>query len=67
VIPTSKPSGPMKRLTVWPHGSLLFLTSIRYPRDSSSSVAASTLSTSNSIQACGIGTSRGHESVPKHY
>lgn len=29
VIPTNNPSGPMKRLTVWPHGSSLFLTSIR--------------------------------------
>ncbi len=29
VIPTNIPSGVMKRLTVWPHGSLLFFTSIR--------------------------------------
>ena len=28
VIPTSNPSGEMKRLTVWPHGSFLFLISI---------------------------------------
>lgn len=28
VIPTNNPSGPMKRLTVWPHCSFLFLTSI---------------------------------------
>ena len=31
-MPTNNPSGEMKRLTVWPHGSFLFLTSIRYPR-----------------------------------
>jgi hypothetical protein len=29
VIPTNIPSGSMKRLTVWPQGSLLLLTSIR--------------------------------------
>lgn len=28
VTPTSKPSGEMKRLTIWPQGSFLFLTSI---------------------------------------
>jgi hypothetical protein len=34
VTSTNNPSGAMKRLTVWPHGSFLFLISIRYPRDS---------------------------------
>lgn len=29
VIPTNNPSGPRNRLTVWPHGSVLFLTSMR--------------------------------------
>jgi hypothetical protein len=29
VIPTNNPSGVMKRLTVWPHGSLLLFTIIR--------------------------------------
>ena len=29
VIPTNSPSGPMKRLTVCPQGSFLFLTNIR--------------------------------------
>src|SRR5262249_3064372 len=31
VIPTSSPSGEMKRLTICPQGSFLFFTSIRYP------------------------------------
>src|SRR6266404_1123126 len=65
VMPTSNPSGEMKRLTIWPHGSFLFLTSIRCPRDSSSAVALSTLSTSNSSYACGAGISSGQESLPK--
>jgi hypothetical protein len=65
VIPTNNPSGAMKRLTVWPHGSFLFFTSIRCPCDSSSRVAFSTLSTSNSSQACGAGISSGQESLPK--
>src|SRR5580700_1432759 len=46
--PISNSSGAMNPLTVWPHGSFLFLISIRYPRDSRCSVAFSTLSTSNS-------------------
>ena len=29
VTPTKSPSGPMKRVTVWPQGSFLLLTSIR--------------------------------------
>lgn len=29
VTPINNPSGAKKRLTVWPHGSFLFLTSIR--------------------------------------
>ena len=58
VIPTNNPSGVMKRLTVWPHGSLLFFTSIRCPCDSSSSVAFSTLATSNSSQADHSGVNR---------
>jgi hypothetical protein len=29
VMPTSSPSGERKRLTIWPQGSFLFLTSIR--------------------------------------
>lgn len=53
VIPTNNPSGSMNRLTTWPQGSFLFLTSIRYPCASSSVVASSTSSTSNSSQACG--------------
>src|SRR6266481_9037137 len=65
VIPTSNPSGAMKRLTVWPHGSFLFLISIRYPRDSRCAVAFSTLSTSNSSHACGAGMLSGQESLPK--
>src|ERR1700730_4575250 len=65
VSPTNSPSGDRKRVTVWPHGSCLFLTKIRWPRDSSSAVALSTLSTSNSSHACGTGISCGHESVPK--
>src|SRR4051812_22029360 len=65
VTPTSNPSGEMKRVTVCPHGSFLFLMSIRYPRDSSSPVASSTLSTSNSIHACGTGVPSGHVSLPK--
>jgi hypothetical protein len=65
VIPTNNPSGAMKRLTVWPHGSRLFFTNMRCPCDSSSSVALSTLSTSNSSQACGGGISRGQQSLPK--
>ena len=28
MIPTNNPSGVMKRLTVWPHGSFLFFTSL---------------------------------------
>ena len=28
VIPINNPSGVMKRLTVWPHGSVLFFTSV---------------------------------------
>lgn len=52
-MPTSSPSGEIKRVTVWPQGSFLFLTRIRYPRDSRSAVAFSTLSTSNSNHACG--------------
>src|SRR5258708_36086938 len=66
VTPTSNPSGEMKRLTVWPHGSFLFLTSIRYPCDSRLAVAFSTLSTSNSSQACGMGILSGQASLPKH-
>jgi hypothetical protein len=65
VIPSNNPSGVMKRLTVWPQGSFLFLTSIRYSCDSSSTVACSTLSTSNSSQAWGAGISLGQESWPK--
>lgn len=61
VMPTSNPSGEIKRVTVWPQGSFLFLTRIRYPRDRRSAVALSTLSTSNSIHACGTGMSLGHE------
>ena len=34
VTPTNGPSGEIKRLTVWPHGSFLFLLRIRYPSDS---------------------------------
>ena len=48
VTPISNPSGDRSRLTVCPHGSFLFFRSILYPRDSSSAVAFSTLSTSNS-------------------
>src|SRR6516225_1333456 len=66
VTPTSNPSGEMKRLTVCPHDSFLFLTSIRYPRDSRLAVAFSTLSTSNSSQACGTGILSGQASLPKH-
>src|ERR1700745_959984 len=65
VTPTSNPSGEMKRLTVLPHGSFLFVTSIRYPRDSRLAVALSTLSTSNSSQACGTGILSGQTSFPK--
>src|SRR5258708_9411124 len=65
VMPTSNPSGAMKRLTVWPHGSFLFLISIRYPRASRCDVSVSTLSTSNSTHACGAGMSSGQESLPK--
>jgi len=28
VIPTNRPSGEMNRLTIWPHGSFLFLMSM---------------------------------------
>jgi hypothetical protein len=66
VTPSSSPSGEMRRLTVWPHGSFLFLTSIRYPSDSRLAVAFSTLSTSNSSQACGTGMLLGQASLPKH-
>src|SRR5215475_10305675 len=66
VSPTSNPSGERKRLAVWPHGSFLFLTSIRYPCDSRCAVAFSTFSTSNSSHACGTGRSSGQESLPKH-
>src|SRR5260370_23778246 len=65
VMPTSNPSGAMKRLTFWPHGSFLFLISIRYPRDSRCAVAVSTLSTSNSSHACVAGVSSGQQSLPK--
>src|SRR5215469_80165 len=65
VIPSNNPSGDKKRLTIWPQGSFLFLTSMRYPFDSSSAVALSTLSTSNSSQACGAGISSGQEPFPK--
>src|SRR6516162_11126716 len=65
VIPTSIPSGEMKRLTICPQGSFLFFTSIRYPPDSRTAVAFSTLSTSNSSQAWGAGMSLGQESLPK--
>ena len=65
VIPTSNPSGDRKRVTVWPQGSFLSLTRIRYPCDSRFVVASSTLSTSNSSHACGTGMSSGHESLPK--
>src|SRR5215469_11415509 len=65
VTPTSSPSGEMNRLTVWPHGSFLFLTSIRCPRDSRPAVVFSTFSTSNSSHACGTGMLSGQESVPK--
>lgn len=41
--PTNSPSGARKRLTVCPEGSFWFLTSIRWPRTSSSAVARSTL------------------------
>jgi hypothetical protein len=54
-MPTSNPSGERRRVTVWPQGSILFLTRIRYPCDSRSAVAFSTLSTSNSNHACGTG------------
>src|SRR5262249_49458316 len=62
VTPTSSPSGEMKRLTICPHGSFLFLTSIRYPAESRAAVAFSTLSTSNSSHACGAAVSAGQES-----
>lgn len=65
VIPTSSPSGEIKRLTICPHGSFLFLTRIRYPSDSRIAVAFSTLSTSNSSHACGAGIASGQESLPK--
>jgi aminoglycoside 3-N-acetyltransferase I len=48
-----------RKMTVWPHGSFLLLTRIRYPCDSRYAVAFSTLSTSNSNHACGTGTSSG--------
>ena len=41
-MPTSNPSGERRRVTVWPQGSFLFLTRIRYPCDSRSAVAFST-------------------------
>src|SRR5215472_868840 len=55
----------MKRLTICPHGSFLFLTSSWYPLDSRAAVAFSTLSTSNSSHACGAATSAGQDSLPK--
>src|SRR5258708_38033965 len=66
VMPTSNPSGEMKRLTIWPHGSFLFLTSIRCPRDSSSAVALSTLSTSNSRHPSLAPPSSAPEPSPNH-
>src|SRR5215469_2260612 len=65
VSPIRSPSESRKRLTVCPHGSLLFLMSIRYPLDSSSEVALSTLSTSNSSHAWGAGTLSGQVLLPK--
>jgi len=50
-MPSNKPSGLRKRLTVCPHGSFLFFTSMRYPWRSSDAVACSTFSTSNSSHA----------------
>jgi hypothetical protein len=52
-MPTSSPSDETKRLTICPHGSILFFTSIRYPPDSRIEVAFSTLSKSNSSHAAG--------------
>src|SRR5260370_42646421 len=57
VMPTSNPSGAMKRLTVWPHGSFLFLISIRFPPHSGAAVPVPTLSTSTSTHVCGAGIS----------
>src|SRR5215469_16845428 len=65
VRPTNIPSESRKRLTICPQGSFLFLISIRYPIDSSSDVALSTLSTSNSSQAWGADKLSGQVALPK--
>ena len=51
MTPISNPSGERKRLTLCPQGSVLFLTSIRYPADSNAAVAVSRFSTSE-FQPC---------------
>ena len=65
VRPTSRDSGPSRRETVWPQGSVRLATKHWYPRLFSSKVARATSSTSNSTQAWGMGCCEGQAGASK--